>query len=391
MVKNLARGSALSIASALIGYAGWHGEVYGLVFLPFLFFIWRKCQSRTEVFSALLAYYLVAGRGLLLGGGVFFSTPAEPPSWLIGAAVWVLPSALLSLAWAGCWGQKHRGLRLLVLLAVLSLPPLGIIGWANPITAAGALFPALAWYGLALTLVLFYVLTAAPYLALALPFVVLAVGLNLSNAEPSIQPGWISIDTSFGASRGTGDEFLKLKTLQRLVSVQSASAPSGTIFVLPELVGGDWAVNRTWWTQAHAGLAAKKQTLLIGVSEQEDQTTLQYTNKLVSIGENENVSLVDRVPVPVAMWKPWTDEGVIAPWFQSGVGLVGTTRVAHLICYEQLLIWPVLISMGNSPDIILGASSVWWAKGTSIPAIQHEAMASWGRLFNKPVVSARNI
>lgn len=391
MVTTLHRISALSILSALIGFAGWHGEVIGLVFLPFLFFIWRCCRNRLEVFGALLSYYAAAGRGLLQGATVFFTVPTESPSWWIGAAIWLVPSALLALAWAFCWGQKLRGLRLVILLVVLSLPPLGIVGWANPLTAAGALFPALGWLGMGLTIAFCYVLTAAPYPALVLAFVALAGFQNLMNDRPVARAGWVGIDTQFSASRGVNDEFSRLKALQKLVNDKSAASPAGTILVLPELVGGDWSINRMWWDQTQTALAAKRQTVLLGVSEQEQQTSLQYTNKIVSIGTHTDVSMVDRVPVPVSMWRPWADDGAVAPWFQSGVGLVGGTRVAHLICYEQLLMWPILVSMANSPDILLGASNGWWARGTSIPAIQAEAMHAWGRLFKKPVVLSQNI
>jgi hypothetical protein len=90
------------------------------------------------------------------------------------------------------------------------------------------------------------------------------------------------------------------------------------------------------------------------------------------------------------MWRPWADNGAVAPWFQSGVGVVGATRVAHLICYEQLLLWPVLVSMANAPDILLGVANSWWARGTSIPSIQKQATTSWARAFNKYAIYAQN-
>jgi hypothetical protein len=390
MVTTLHRISALSILSALIGFAGWHGEVIGLAFLPFLFFIWRCCRNRLEVFGALLSYYAAAGRGLLQGATVFFAVPTESPSWWIGAAIWLVPSALLALAWACCWDKKHLGLRLLILLIVLSVPPLGIVGWANPLTSAGALFPALGWFGLGLTVAFCYVLAASSCPALVLAFMALAGIQNLVNDGPTTYPGWVGVDTNFDVSRGINDEFSRLKALQKLVSEKAAASPAGAVLVLPELVGGDWSINRMWWDQSQTMLAAKGQTVLLGVSEQEKQTSLQYTNKIVSIGAYADVSMVDRVPVPVSMWKPWADDGAVAPWFQSGVGLVGTTRVAHLICYEQLLMWPVLVSMANAPDILLGASNGWWARGTSIPAIQKQVTTAWARAFNKYSIYARN-
>lgn len=378
-----------SLVSALIGYLGWHGEVYGLAFLPLLFLIWQRCRDRREVFCALFAYYVAAGRGLLHGAGVFFAKANEVPSLWIGLAIWLVPSALLALGWVCSWGRRRHGVRMVVLLALLTLPPLGIVGWANPLSAAGALFPSFGWQGLAFTLLLCYVLVT-PFPSLAVPLVLVSALINLA-VDPAASPvGWVGVDTALGASHGIEDEFNRLQVLQRLVGKESAAAPDGTIFVLPELVGGDWAINRVWWSRAEKALAAKRQTVLLGVSEQEQPNSHQLTNKLIGIGTHANVSLVDRVPVPVAMWQPWSDDGVASPWFQSGVGLVGSTRVAHLICYEQLLVWPTLVSMAQSPDIVVGVANGWWAKGTSIPAIQREAVNTWARLFHKPVIYAQN-
>ena len=65
--------------------------------------------------------------------------------------------------------------------------------------------------------------------------------------------------------------------------------------------------------------------------------------------------------------------------------------VAYSICYEQLLVFPILISMAHDPDLIVGAANDWWARGTSIPTIQGQALDVWGRLFSLPVVRATNI
>jgi hypothetical protein len=71
--------------------------------------------------------------------------------------------------------------------------------------------------------------------------------------------------------------------------------------------------------------------------------------------------------------------------------LVAGRKVAYLICYEQLLVFPVLISLAHSPDVLVGAANDWWARETSIPTIQGQALDAWGRLFGLPVVRATNI
>lgn len=91
------------------------------------------------------------------------------------------------------------------------------------------------------------------------------------------------------------------------------------------------------------------------------------------------------------MWRPWADESVAADPLASGVGQVAGRKVAYSICYEQLLVFPLLVSMAHSPDLIVGAANDWWARDTSIPTIQKQALDVWGLLFDLPVVRAVNL
>jgi hypothetical protein len=61
-----------------------------------------------------------------------------------------------------------------------------------------------------------------------------------------------------------------------------------------------------------------------------------------------------------------------------------------LICYEQLLLWPVLQSMLHSPTAIVAPGNGWWTAGTSIVAIQNASVMAWARLFGLPIVTAFN-
>jgi hypothetical protein len=83
------------------------------------------------------------------------------------------------------------------------------------------------------------------------------------------------------------------------------------------------------------------------------------------------------------MWRPWstTKAKARSSWFDPVIYELAGKRVIVLICYEQLLIWPILYSMFYKPDIIISSSNVWWAKDTNIPAIQKEAVKDWGKII----------
>ncbi len=77
-------------------------------------------------------------------------------------------------------------------------------------------------------------------------------------------------------------------------------------------------------------------------------------------------------------------------FFGNPVVEVDGARIAPLICYEQLIVWPILQSMLYSPDLIVAVGNGWWTEKTSIVAIQKASVAAWARLFGLAVVMAFN-
>lgn len=69
---------------------------------------------------------------------------------------------------------------------------------------------------------------------------------------------------------------------------------------------------------------------------------------------------------------------------------IASTKVAPLICYEQLIVWPVLQSMTHDPDVIVAVGNGWWTSGSSIIDIQRASTEAWARLFDKPLVFSTN-
>src|SRR5580698_3637840 len=124
------------VMAALLGVFAWNDHILALSALPLLVYLWRRASSRADALIVAAAYYLAAARGLFHGAGVFFGTSDALPAWAYGALVWIVPNILLACVWAGLWGNTHRALRLLAILFIVSVPPIGVVGWANPVTAA---------------------------------------------------------------------------------------------------------------------------------------------------------------------------------------------------------------------------------------------------------------
>ena len=90
------------------------------------------------------------------------------------------------------------------------------------------------------------------------------------------------------------------------------------------------------------------------------------------------------------MWKPFTSAGV--PLNLAGPGTISISgkRAAIIICYEQLILWPILASMIEKPSIILAVANNVWVSGTPVPQIEKAAMCSWATLFHLPIIFAAN-
>ena len=158
--------------------------------------------------------------------------------------------------------------------------------------------------------------------------------------------------------------------------------------VLPETVAGFWSnsVADLW----RAKLAATPATVaLVGAEIVESDG--QIANALVLVSsESARVVYRQRMPVPLTMWRPWSERSTRAYGRRNAVVSLLGHRAAVFICYEQLLVWPVLHSFALEPDVLVGAANLWWCTGTTIPLIQRNTLAAWSRLFAVPCVSATN-
>jgi apolipoprotein N-acyltransferase len=90
------------------------------------------------------------------------------------------------------------------------------------------------------------------------------------------------------------------------------------------------------------------------------------------------------------MWHPVAPGGVPLGAFGPGVIDVAGERAAIWICYEQLLVWPVLESILEHPTLILAMANNHWVTETPIPRWQRTAVSGWSRLFRLPYLSAVN-
>jgi hypothetical protein len=112
-------------------------------------------------------------------------------------------------------------------------------------------------------------------------------------------------------------------------------------------------------------------------------------NTLLVVGA-ESAAFYQRVPVPVGMWRPFSRISVPLRLYAPGVIAIDHQRTAVLICYEQMLTFPILASMMQHPTVIVGISNTFWIDGTPIPKYQANALRAWANLFRLPYFLAVN-
>jgi apolipoprotein N-acyltransferase len=146
-----------------------------------------------------------------------------------------------------------------------------------------------------------------------------------------------------------------------------------------------------FWQPTFDTLRARGSTILIGAGVPVPASADEYRNTVVIRGADDGPGFTQRIPVPLAMWKPWGGKNRVPLnlFGETTIQLAGE-RAAILICYEQLLPWSYLSGLWNEPTIIVGISNAYWTKSTAIPRYQSAALRAWGRLFGKRVVSATN-
>lgn len=382
--RALARTWTAALVAAAIGAASWGAHLPMLALAPLAVALWATRPTRLAAWLTMLAYYLAAARGLPFGAARFFGsdTPA-----IFSAALWFGASLALSAPWGLAWGRTGFWWRVPLAVALCIVPPIGLVGWANPATAAGVFFPATGWLGFAAMLASLIALcyrTAATAAALA------ALAAVTSFVPSPRAPDWIEgHQTTYGGSGGAGRDFMRDYAANQDM-IERAMRSNRPFVVFPETVAGLWSdATADLWEDAAAQLARQGRTVLVG-AEVPIEGSARTRNALIFVGAHRG-ELVQRIPVPVSMWKPWTDRGTVANLTGNGIGQVNGHRAAVFICYEQLLAWPMLLSQAARPQLMIGATNGYWAADTSIPGIQTMTLQAWSRLFNVPLVVAVNL
>ena len=379
------RTTALYVSAAVIGLLGWSGSTHwawlSLIF-PFLYL-----QSRRRLDTLLAAfYYAGATWSVMPGASLFFGNNA---SRLLPILLWLGCIALGSLPWIALYHRRFIEVSALAALVVLALPPLSLVTVAHPLIFAGPWFPATRWFGLLLPL---FMIILHRWFGPAYTAAVLLAAVAVTHVRwipPAPDPHVSAINTHFGGSAFVPRSPMVLYQQERLIQKEALAHPNSVV-LFPETAVPAWSrsTDDHWRSTLHT-LEQQHTTLLVGTTIPIAKTEANR-NILLTRGFGPHFAYVQRVPVPIAMWRFGDEAGFPLMLRYPSTIRVLNEHAAVLMCYEQLLVWPALQSLAHDPDMLLAPSNDYWASKTSIPAIQHIAAKSWADIWDIPLYEARN-
>jgi apolipoprotein N-acyltransferase len=373
---------ALFAIAALIGGLGWSGNP-ALHFLALLYpFVYIHSRRRFDTLSAVI-YYASSTWPIIPGAQSFFQTGHHLGKPI---AIWIAITALSSLPWILFYHRRFLPLSAIAALLALALPPMGLVTVAHPLIAIGLWFPGTRWFGFALPLVL---IAAHKRLETPLVFAVLilaSLAVHARFARPMADPHIVAVNTNFESKVGSGAQ----ATEHRLQQI--ALAHPNALLIFPESVIPDWsAAHDARWASTFAQLSAQRTGILIGTTIPIPNTQANR-NVLLSRGFTEHLSYVQRVPIPLGMWQLGESHRgfPLSLRFPAAIR-VWNRRAGVLLCYEQMTFWPAVETMARDPEMLIAPSNLYWARDTSIPAIQHLAAQDWADLWAISLYEARNL
>ncbi len=412
------------VLSGLLGLAISSGTPIGLAFSILAPVVWLQRGSRSVCYISAFAYYLAALRSLPVVSRNFFG----PESGLLnGLCLWMVSAALLSLPWLWAWSTSPIAALWKCPLALLAsiVPPLGLIGWASPVTAAGLLFPSAGYAGFALTLCLPSILLIGRKLTLLVLLSVTAAGHFRAGAKPKPPGDWEAVETHFGAVAHSSIDVLREYEICQRIQFQAVHSQAHVV-IFPEAVVPRWTdATDLFWSETTTSLSRAGKTMLVGAVRPDQSASAstklydftaalaalelhniasgrlpvsakkqvnahyKYSNSVMIRGIQSG-DFRQRVPIPFGMWRPFTGGGVPLNLTGPGTIQIGVKKVALIICYEQLITWPVLMSFIEGPTMIVTISNNYWVSATDVPAIERTTMQAWADLFNVPVMCAAN-
>lgn len=359
--------------------------------------IWAL-RARTRLYGGAIwfAYYLTVSSDMIPEISIIY--PETPIAFAV--ATWLACAAALSLPWILMWedtrGQRQSPLRVVAAMLLSIIPPIGIIGWTNPLLSSGLLFPGMGLSGLALTFLVPVALIMRRWPAVIMASILVTTSLVTNMAFEEKQPAdtWFGQNTAFG-QHPDGNRFTEwFKMRKRLVQIAGKALDEGAdVVVLPEMASGSWnSFAMAQWINVAMRAVEPDKGLVIGATAPSENGG--FMSGVVVFDEEGLRFKNGRVPIPLGVWQPWLRHTAQTDWLGDGRFTLAGKEVALSICYEDFMVFTqamALHSIGREPAYaVVSIANNWFGAGRKGTTIQDASVRLMGRLFNVPVIRAVN-
>lgn len=398
---------ALVFGGAAIGYVAWSNAT--LVPLALLLpFIASYAADRIGIYALMFGYFAVGSFGLPAIAGRFF---AHPNPLVQYGLPWLLPLllALPFLLVSPKQAPWKRGGCFALALVLLTVPPLGLLAWRNPLFGAAVLFPGTGLLGILATLALCGVLAAlrgtdAVRLRLlrltAMVVLVAAAGAVIESplADRQYAYGatlnWAAGDTHLAVARTPAAQTQRTARVVHLLREASALRWP-TAVLLPEAAIEPYRPVDEMMLFGISDAAAKRhQAIVFGAvipaADGHWHDAVMGAGTLAGPDGTPRVLTESRVPMPVGNWHLGLPGGALAHPFGSDAGRIGNTPVAWSICYEDTILWSHWSLLSGHAKALVSLNNDWALRGTRTARIQALSANLLARLAGVPLVSATN-
>lgn len=387
------------VAAAAIGWLWGVGiNPRPLALIGLIPVLWTLVGNRWLAGFVPAFYALSATRGLIGGSMMFFDRGA-----LFGVILWLAAAVPHYCAGVLCW-QRQRTARILcgipLLCLVLALPPVMLVGWAHPLLAAGLWLPQLhpGWLALPGMLALMIIVSATLYqprigrcsfLLLAGGYAVAHYRAPTINTAPLVRAHQtrFAIGT-YGAA--PPDALTILRRHWQMQAMLDADSLDSLLDVFPESVGGNWDDYLAGQWQDYLRAHHPHKTVLMGAYRRNQG---RPEGIIVAITANGVRTLyTQRLPMTGGMYNPFGTEAnrFRAHWLGTSTAEVAGLRAGFAICFEHVVLWPMLQTTFSRPEIVIAPASIWWAP-PQLQNAQRQSLRLWALWLGVPVIEAINI
>ncbi|SFT84371.1 hypothetical protein SAMN05192563_1004329 [Paraburkholderia aspalathi] len=384
-----------------VALTAWYPGHYAIALLA-LPAAWSRLRSQLAAFMLWASYYLAGARDIPMVCARFFGGYDEltrPTALALGVVLWVLQAIVLASPWVLL--KPGRSLydrspvwRVVVATLVVTVPPVGIIGWLSPLHVASMLYPGWRWVGMGLGM--------AALCAAAMPrawpwtrvtwtaLVCLSVCAHWQFVSAAPPAGWIAVDTALGRFDQSSYTPLYERNVRLQAIARRAFAAGNIVVILPEEIAGLWRTSTAlWWRADIQRMRATGQTLVIGMDVAVKTVPFRYTDTAIITGAGHG-RVNSRQPVPLALWRPGGATSAVPGSLAQPYPVIAGKRAAISLCYEDLLWWPHWRTLVEKPDVVISQSNGWFDGDLALSRIQQQGIVSVARLAGAPLLRATN-